>query len=122
MEGTLNQPYIFAATVYGGMLTGGVYVIFQLLIRCFRSKKVVVILCDILFILGMLALNGVILYLATGMKLRPYMFGGMLIGFVLFTWAIFPLGKYMKRLLQQKKRVDKERKKGCNKISRIERG
>lgn len=114
MEGTLNQPYIFAAAVYGGMMTGGVYVIFQLFIKCFRSTRAAIITFDALFIVGMLVINGTVIYLATGLELRPYMFFGMVIGFILFTCAIMPIGKYAKKVLTEKNQVDKKGKKRSN--------
>ena len=119
MDGTLNQPYVFAAAVYGGMMTGGVYVIFQLFIKCFKSSRVATVVFDSLFLVGMMAINGIIMYVATGLKLRPYVFFGMLIGFVVFICAIMPIGRYAKKVLTEKKHVDKRRKKGSNKISRI---
>jgi len=119
MEGTLNQPYILAATMYAGMIAGVVYSVFAVFRRLLSGGKLFLIAADILFVLVLFILAGLTLYAATQMKVRFYHYIGMAIGFALYHFAIAPLARTACRLVSGRKKkptqgVDNPAKKSSN--------
>ena len=120
MDGTLNQPYLLAAAIYAGMLAGVAYSVFQLFRKMLHGGKVFLIAADILFVAVLFVLAAIMLYSACHMKVRPYHYVGMGIGFGMYECAIFPIGKKIWKLFKKKRQieaegVDNKKKKSSNK-------
>lgn len=120
MDGTLNQPYLLAAAIYAGMLAGVVYSLFQLVRKAFHGGKLFLVAADILFLAVVFILAAIMLYTACHMKIRPYHYVGMGIGFGMYECAIFPIGRKIFKLFKKNKEiggqgVDKREKKSSNK-------
>lgn len=116
MEGTLNQPYVFAAAMYGGMLAGLLYLFFQAIRRLFRMGKWFTIVLDGVFIVFLFSVTALSMYLATHMQLRPYYFVGIGLGFAIFLGGVSPLCRYIYNNFVKfwRKGVDKRSKKDSN--------
>ncbi len=110
---TLAQPYILAAFIYAGILVGALFSIFRLIRRAFGGGKAVTIVTDVLFLLSSCALVVFIMYSVVSMRLRLYYLVGIVIGFLLYGAAIFPIVRYIEKKFI-KKNVDKKGKSDCN--------
>ena len=105
---TLDQPFVFAALLYVGILIGLLRTLFRGLSRIFGDRKWVIICADILF----LAVSGLMLiFLAdrtAGMKLRGYYLFGAAAGYLLYSAAIRPLAIWINCKFRKKK-IDNSR-------------
>ena len=102
-ESTLNQPYVFAAFMYAGMLAGILYSVFKVLRKAFGGGKVVTILTDIVFLCLLAAFSLYVMYLITDIDFRIYHVVGLFLGFVLYTSAINPFLSFIERKIVHKK-------------------
>ncbi len=119
MDGTLNQPYILAATMYAGMIAGIVYSVFKAFRKLLSGGKAFLIAADILFVVILFVLTVLTMYFASNMKIRPYNFIGVAIGFALYNVAIAPLSKKIGKLLFKNRgkdtnHIDKRPQKSSN--------
>ena len=73
MEGTLSQPYLFAAAMYVGMLGAAVYFLLSWLGKILQ-KRVWQITLDIFYSLLALATMASMLYLVADLKVRGFYF------------------------------------------------
>ncbi|MBR4079273.1 MAG: spore cortex biosynthesis protein YabQ [Christensenellaceae bacterium] len=107
---TLDQPFVFAAFLYAGILIGLLHTLFRGIARIFGRRKLIEICADLLF----LAISGLlVIYLSfriTGMKLRGYYLFGVLTGYMLYSTAIQPLAKWLNCKFRKKK-IDNSRSK-----------
>ncbi len=111
--GTLNQPYVFLATVYGGLICGALYCIFKTARVAMKAGRPMSAILDSAFILMSSCVCIYILYTTTLLDLRLYHFVGVALGFSVFVWAVAPvLSIIYKRL--KRATVDKRRKKSDN--------
>jgi len=95
MESTLNQPYIFLATVYGGIVLGLIYDIYRGIRLLFKRKKAVTIIFDLLFALSALVLSAGVLYIVNSGDVRLYTFIGFILGFSLYMVGLSPLISFL---------------------------
>ena len=105
---TLDQPFVFAAFLYAGILIGLLRKLFRGISHIFGNQKWIGGCTDILF----LTVSGMMLiFLAdrtTGMKLRGYYLIGILAGYLLYCAAIRPLTKWLNCKFHKKK-IDNSR-------------
>lgn len=103
---TLNQPFLFAAFLYSGILMGILYYLFRGIRNLFGKNRLILIFADVLFLLicggGLLFM----VYSLANFKLRLYYILGILLGFGLYSAAIRPLIKYINCKFHKKK-IDK---------------
>ena len=83
MEGTLSQPYLFAAAMYVGMLGAAVYFLLSWLGKILQ-KRVWQITLDIFYSLLALAAMASMLYLVADLKVRGFYFVGAGLGFAIY--------------------------------------
>jgi spore cortex biosynthesis protein YabQ len=95
MESTLNQPYIFLATVYGGIILGLIYDIYRGIRIMFNRKKAITIIFDVLFVLSALVISAGVLYIVNSGELRLYTFIGFVLGFALYMVGLSPLFTFL---------------------------
>lgn len=95
MESTLNQPYIFLATVYGGIILGLIYDIYRGIRAMFKNKKAITIIFDLLFILSALIISVGVLYIVNSGEIRFYTFIGFVLGFSLYMVGLSPLFRFL---------------------------
>jgi len=111
MESTLNQPYIFLATVYGGIVLGLLYDIYRGIRIAFKRKKAVTIFFDILFSLSALVITVGVLYIVNSGEFRFYTFVGFALGFALYMVGLSPLFGYLAKkgleILRKRERIEK---------------
>lgn len=88
---TVNQAYIFLATVYGGLLIGFLYDVNRMLRKIFRYQKVITGILDLLFWLTTCFSSFAVLYYANDGQLRFYTFIGFALGIMLYLLAWSPL-------------------------------
>lgn len=100
---TLNQPFLFAAFLYVGMLAGMVYSLARILRQILGRSRAALILTDLIF-LAIFA-GGILYFLVRfiGFKLRIYYFAGILLGFAFYSIAILPLIRYLNCKFRKKK-------------------
>lgn len=111
--GTLNQPFVFAAMVYAGLLIGAVYSLFSGLGKLFHGKFLIDLLFDTMFILISASIGCFALYYAAGLGLRFFHFLGLAIGIILYLRLLMPC--FMELFTnKKKKRIDKKAKKVSN--------
>ena len=101
LGGTLEQPYVFLAAVYGGMICGAVYSVLRI-IRQVTGKKWVYITADVCFGVMAFIVMAVVLFAATELYIRAYFFLGVVVGFGIFTLGIAPLFGAIGKLLGRK--------------------
>ncbi len=114
LGGTLEQPYVFLAAVYAGMICGAVYSILRI-IRLSSKKRWVRIGSDILVGAAVFAVLAAALFSATDFYIRAYFFFGAAVGFGIFTLGITPLFGAIGKLFSEKnkslgKSVDNKQK------------
>ena len=114
MDTTIDQTYIFMATVYGGLIAGIIYDVYRSLRRVLHAGKIVTAIFDILFSLCALAIAAGVLYTVNKGELRAYTFLGFALGFAIYIIGIshflnFIFKKMHSRI--QKKREGQEQKK-----------
>lgn len=88
--GTLNQPFIFAATVYAGIILGILYSLFRVVRKLFGAGKLMSVILDIVFTMLMSLLIGYLLYYVSNLIPRFYHVVGVLIGFLTYVLAAEP--------------------------------
>jgi len=95
METTLNQSYIFMATVYGGIITGILYDVYRMLRRALKAGRIVTALFDVLFTVCALAIVALVLYAVNSGEIRVYTFFGFALGFFIYIIGISYFLKYL---------------------------
>ena len=98
LGGTLEQPYVFLAAVYGGMICGAIYSILRI-IRHVTRKRWVYITADACFGVMAFIVMSVVLFAATEFYIRAYFFMGVVVGFGIFILGITPLFGAIGKLL-----------------------
>ena len=90
MEGTLSQPYLFAAAMYVGILGAAIYFLLSWLGKILQKRAWQIVL-DILYSLLVLAAMAGMLYLVADLKVRGFYFIGAGLGFAIYClrWAAF---------------------------------
>lgn len=91
MPSTVNQAYVFLATVYAGFVMGFVYDLFRMIRHITKPGKFVTALLDLLFwvIMGLLAF-AVIFHVNYG-EVRVYTIAGLAIGWALYALTLSPV-------------------------------
>lgn len=88
MSATINQPYIFLATLYGGLIVGLLYGVIAAVRHFSHAGRWATVVWDILFfILGTLVCLAAI-YIANKANLRLYTFLGLSGGFCMYFFGI----------------------------------
>ena len=82
MEGTLSQPYLFAAAMYVGILGAAIYFLLSWLGKILQKRAWQIVL-DILYSLLVLAAMAGMLYLVADLKVRGFYFIGAGLGFAI---------------------------------------
>ena len=90
MNNTLLQPAAFLVLAYGGSLAGLCYDALRLIRRIFRGRLMVT-LCDGVFVLCAAGVLIISLLYATGGTIRPYLLVGYFSGFFLEQWSVSSL-------------------------------
>lgn len=98
LGGTLEQPYIFLAAVYCGMICGAAYC----LLRPFRRGKASTIASDMIFGVFSMAAMALTLALTTYFEIRPYFFAGVFAGLSIFLFGFSPLFAFARSILSKK--------------------
>ncbi|MBZ2174586.1 spore cortex biosynthesis protein YabQ [Schnuerera sp. xch1] len=81
MDTTIKiQFYIFLTAVYGGLITGLAYDIYRATRYCFKPKKIVTIIEDLLFWIGIALIFFYIINKSSWDQLRGYIFIGFFVG------------------------------------------
>jgi len=88
MDISLQQSYIFMATVYGGIVAGVLYDVYRMLRRILHAGRIVTALFDALFVLCALGVVVAVLYTVNSGELRAYSFLGFAIGFFIYIIGI----------------------------------
>ena len=101
MEGTLSQPYLFAAAMYVGMLGAAVYFLFAWARRKWKHKAGKAFL-DVLYCLFMLAATAGMLYVVSDFRVRGFYFVGIGLGFLVYCLGIRPMMRILGRLMHTK--------------------
>ena len=109
---TLNQAYVFAFSVYGGLIIGLIYDLLRLIRRVFHTKKILTIILDVLFWLLATSVGLLVLFLSSSGRMRFFPFLGYILGFAiymvgvssLFWWLVEFFQKKTKKLFQKKKK------------------
>ncbi len=89
--GTLNQPYVFMAAIYGGLICGALYCALRQLRRRLGAGRILSGAVDGVFTLLSTGVCLYILYETTLFEVRIYHFVGIGVGFVLFLLGVYPL-------------------------------
>lgn len=110
---TLAQPYILAAFIYAGIISGALFSVFRFIRKAFGGGRAATIITDVLFLLASSAVAAAVMYFAASMRFRFYYLTGIAIGFALYIAAILPVIRYIDRKFK-KKNVDKKGKSDCN--------
>ncbi len=87
MEGTLSQPYLFAAAMYVGILGAAIYFLLSWLGKILQKRAWQIVL-DILYSLLVLAAMAGMLYLVADLKVRGFYFIGAGLGFAIYCLGI----------------------------------
>ncbi|MCF6464557.1 spore cortex biosynthesis protein YabQ [Clostridium sp. Cult2] len=81
METTIKiQLYIFLTSIYGGLISGLAYDIYRVTRHYFKPRKIVTIIEDLLFWIGVSFIFFYIIYKSNWGSLRGYIFIGFFIG------------------------------------------
>lgn len=101
LGGTLEQPYVFLAAVYGGMICGAIYSILRIIRRA-AGKRWVYITADACFGAMAFIVMSIVLFAAAEFYIRAYFFLGIAVGFGIFILGITPLFGAIGKLLGRK--------------------
>jgi len=101
VESTLNQPYIFLATVYGGMVLGLVYDIYRMMRKTFKGTRAALIIFDVMFVLSAGVITIGILYYVNMIELRLYTGIGFILGFAIYMAGLSPLMAWIVRRVKK---------------------
>lgn len=88
MSATINQPFIFLATVYGGLLIGLLYGFITAIRHLTHAGKVATALWDVFFFAGGTIISLIVVYIASKADLRFYTFLGLGLGFCMYYFGI----------------------------------
>ena len=88
---TLNQTYIFAFAVYGGLIMGLIYDIMRIIRRLFKNNKALTLVLDIIFLIACIAIAFLVLFLAYDGRFRIFPFIGYIVGFCIYMVGISKL-------------------------------
>ncbi|HPT78392.1 MAG TPA: spore cortex biosynthesis protein YabQ [Candidatus Atribacteria bacterium] len=91
MPSTVNQAYVFLATVYAGFVMGFIYDLFRMIRHITKPGKFITAVLDLLFwvIMGLLAF-AVIFYVNYG-EVRIYTIIGLAMGWALYALTLSPV-------------------------------
>ena len=104
MTATINQLYIFLATVYGGFLIGLLYGAISVIRFITHAGKGATIVWDVIFFVFGTAISLSVVYIASKADLRFYTFLGLAAGFCMYYFGIHT----MTRTLYQGRRHNKK--------------
>jgi spore cortex biosynthesis protein YabQ len=88
LSATINQPYIFLATVYGGLVIGLLYGAVTVIRRLTHAGKWATLVWDILFFAAATLICLAVVYIANKADLRFYTFLGLAAGFSMYFFGI----------------------------------
>lgn len=101
---TINQLYIFLATVYGGFLIGLLYGAITVVRHISRAGRVATIVWDIIFFIFGTAISLAVVYIANKADLRFYTFLGLAAGFCMYFFGLrYTVAAIYKRFARDKK-------------------
>ncbi len=90
MPSTVNQAYVFLATVYAGFVIGFVYDLFRMIRQITRPGKLVTGLLDLVFWLLMALLSFLVVFKVNYGVIRLYTIAGLAIGWGLYAFVLSP--------------------------------
>lgn len=90
MPSTVNQAYVFLATVYAGFVIGFVYDLFRMIRQITRPGKLVTGLLDLVFWLLMAILSFLVVFKVNYGVIRLYTIAGLAIGWGLYAFVLSP--------------------------------
>lgn len=105
MEGTLSQPYLFAAAMYVGMLGAAVYFLLSWLGKILKGKVWRAVL-DVLYSLFMLLAIAGMIYLVADLRVRGFYFVGVGLGFAIYCLGIKPVLQYICKLTRRGRKAE----------------
>lgn len=104
MSATINQLYIFLATVYGGFLIGLLYGAISVVRYISRAGRGATIVWDIIFFIFGTAISLAVVYIASKADLRFYTFLGLAAGFCMYYFGLhYTFQKLHQRFIHNKK-------------------
>jgi len=107
LSATINQPYIFLATVYGGLLIGLLYGLFASIRHLSHAGKTATMIWDILFFAGGTLISLVVIYIASKADLRLYTFLGLACGFCMYYYGLRISVSHLYKKYSKKKNVER---------------
>jgi len=113
MEGTLSQPYVFAAALYAGMALGMVYSLLRFIRKVCGDGKVLLVVTDVLYAVIITGVTALVCYFTLEMEIRFYCIAAIALGMMLWLMAVRPMAKYVYCKFSRR-RVDKRQEKGSN--------
>lgn len=105
---TLGQPFIFAAFLYAGIVIGLIHTVFRWIRKLFGKSTLITAAADVLFLAVAAGVFFLVMYRATGLKMRGYHFIGAIAGYALYSAAIRPLALFLNCKFRKKK-IDNSR-------------
>lgn len=107
MTATINQPYIFLATVYGGLLIGLLYGAVSAVRHFSHAGRIATVFWDILFFSCGTLISLAVIYIAAKANLRFYTFLGLGLGFLLYFLGLRVAVPLLWKKHRQKKKVER---------------
>jgi Spore cortex protein YabQ (Spore_YabQ). len=107
VSATINQPYIFLATVYGGLLIGLLYGLFASIRHLTHAGKAATAVWDIAFFAGGSLISLAVVYIASKADLRFYTFLGLALGFCMYFFGLHRTVRYLYLKHTAKKKVER---------------
>lgn len=107
MSATINQPYIFLATVYGGLMIGLLYGLISVIRHLTHAGRAATIIWDILFFAGCILICLAVIYIASKANLRFYTFLGLALGFCMYYYGLHVTVRHLYRKNAAKKNVER---------------
>ena len=107
LTATINQPYIFLATIYGGLLIGLLYGAISAIRHLTHAGRTATILWDILFFAGGTLISLAVIYIASKANLRMYTFLGLGCGFFMYYFGLRATIAHLYQKYSRKKKVER---------------
>ncbi len=107
MTATINQPFIFLATVYGGLLIGLLYGLISAARHLTHAGKAATIVWDIVFFAGGTFISLAVVYIASKADLRFYTFLGLAAGFFMYYFGLRATVTHLYQKRAAKKKVER---------------
>ncbi|HZK34184.1 MAG TPA: spore cortex biosynthesis protein YabQ [Bacillota bacterium] len=91
MPSTVNQAYVFLATVYSGFIIGFIYDIFRMIRHIIKPGRLATAILDLVFWIIIAGVSFLVVFNVNYGEVRVYTIAGLIIGWSLYAMILSPI-------------------------------